>query len=72
MDTHVHISVHVDEILVWTWVSPVKAPPVIETLYALEHCILKPMIIHCSIAMVVNTQETDTDRWKCVSPNNGL
>ena len=70
MDTHtrVHMHIHVDEILVWTRVSRVKARLVIEISYAAEHCIFKPMIIHCSITMVVNTLETDTVRCKDAFP----
>ena len=68
MGTHVHIHVHVDEILAWTGVSRVKAPPVIEIPYAAEYCILKPLIIYCSITMAMNTQGTDRDHCKDAFP----
>ena len=68
ISTHVHIHVHVDEILVWTGVSRAQTPPVTEISYAAEYCILKPLILYCSIAMVVNTQETYTDRCQDAFP----
>ena len=44
-----HIYVHVDEILVWTWVARVE-------------------FLYCATTVVVNTQETDTDRCKDAFP----
>ena len=43
------MHLHVDEILVWTWLSRVMAAPVIVISYAAEHSIILPMIICCCI-----------------------
>ena len=64
MGTHVRIHVNVIEILIWTWVSRVKAPPVIVKFHTLLNITFSSSWLFIVLLRWLWIHETDADPCK--------